>query len=253
MEYFHRQYSMCYNPIPDNIYHHHLKNGVDTQLTVALHTLNMNWVYYTKDLKISIRNSLLLYTIIQINDTLPLYQLLFINAMKPQLTLARNQIFNLHTYTLFNLISVNAQVEFIFNETLLTKIMTIRKFQKNFFLIFQVLGFKTLFVLVTPLQFPLTKKEAHQSPQKRLILLHTTSSCWRLMTFCPHPSLHWYWHQQYRSQFAKCKHQPSSRWRNPAHSHSLWTRQIILPSPTAFTNCLHPPPLPRVQVTFTCT
>ena len=123
------------------------------------------------------------------NDTLPLYQFLFINAMKHQLTLAGNQIFNLYTHTLFDLICVNTHVEFFFRETLLKKILTIRKFQKNSFLIFQALAFNTLFVLFTPLQFPPTRKEAHQLPQMS-ILRHTTSSCWRLMTFCPHPSLH---------------------------------------------------------------
>ena len=28
------------------------------------------------------------------------------------------------------------------------------------------------------------------------------------MTFCHDPSLRWYWHPQYPSQFAKCKHPP---------------------------------------------
>ena len=58
-------------------------------------------------------------------------------------------------------------------------------------------------------------------------LRHTTSSCLRLMTFCHHPSLRWYWHPQHPSQFAKCKHPPSSRWRKLHHSHSLWTQRIM--------------------------
>ena len=130
---------MYYKQIPHSINHYHLKNDLEIQLIRALHILNMNWSYYKKDLKTSIRNSLLLYTIIQINDKLRLYQLQFVNAVKHQLILTRNQIFNLYTYTLFNLISVNAHVEFLFHETLLTKILTIRKFQKNFFLTFHVL------------------------------------------------------------------------------------------------------------------
>ena len=101
--------------------------------------------------------------------------------MKHQLTLARNQIFNLYTYTLFNLIRVNAHVVFLFQEILMKNILTIRKFQKNSFLIFQALAFNTLYVLVTPLQFPPTRRKAHQSPQMS-ILRHTTSPCWRLMT-----------------------------------------------------------------------
>ena len=40
MEFFLKQFSMCYNPISHNINHHRLKYDVDTQLTVALHTLN---------------------------------------------------------------------------------------------------------------------------------------------------------------------------------------------------------------------
>ena len=106
--------------------------------------------------------------------------------MKDQLTLARNQIFNVYTCKLSKLINVNAHVEFLFHGTLLTKIPTTKKFQKNSFLAFQVLVFNTFPVLVTPLQFPLTKKEAHQLHQM-LILQHTTSSCWRLTTFCPPP------------------------------------------------------------------
>ena len=148
-----------------------------------------------------------MYTMIQKNDTLLLYQLLFINAMKHQLTLAQNQIFNLYTNTLFNLISVNTHVEFPFHSNLLTNIVTIRKIQKNFFLTFQVLIFNSLSVLVYLLQFPPNTKEAHQSPQTS-ILQHAKSSCWRLMTFCLHPSLHWYWHPQVKP---KCKHQPSAR------------------------------------------
>ena len=40
MECFLKQHSMYYKPIQHNINHHHLKNDVDIQLTVALHTLN---------------------------------------------------------------------------------------------------------------------------------------------------------------------------------------------------------------------
>ena len=123
--------------------------------------------------------------------------------MKHQLTLSRNQIFKLYTYTIYNPINVNAHVKFFFYETLSKKILTIRKSQKNSFLIFQALAFNT-FALVTPLQFPPTRKEAHQSLQMST-LRHTTSSCWRLTTFFPHPSPHWNWHLQYTSQFAKCK------------------------------------------------
>ena len=72
MEYFYKQNSMSYNPTLHNINHIHLKNDVDTQS--MLHTRNMNWIYYTKSLNISIRNSPPQYTIIQINaitSTLP--------------------------------------------------------------------------------------------------------------------------------------------------------------------------------------
>ena len=140
------------------------------------------------------RNSLLLYTIIQINDTLLLYQLLFINAMKHQLTLARTQIFNLYTYTPGNLINVSSRGISLSRDSL-DKDPDYQEILENFFLTFQLLVFNTLFVLVIPLQFPPTKKEAHQSPQM-FILQHTTSSCWRLITFYHHPSLHWYWHPQ---------------------------------------------------------
>ena len=105
-------------------------------------------------------------------------------------------------------------------------ILTIRNFQKNSFLIFQALAFNTLFVLVTPLQSPPTRKEAHQSLQMST-LRHTTTSWWMLTTFCPHPSLHWYWHLQYPSQFAKCKHLPSSLQPNFLRSHSLRTPRIM--------------------------
>ena len=106
--------------------------------------------------------------------------------MRLQLILERNQIANLYTYTLFNLISVNAHVEFLFHVALLIKILTTRKFRKNVSSTFQVLVFNTFFVLVTQLQSLSTKKEAHRSPQMS-IPQHTTSSCWRLMTFCHHP------------------------------------------------------------------
>ena len=53
-------------------------------------------------------------------------------------------------------------MHFLSQETLLKTILTIKKFQKNSFLIFQALAFTTLFVLVTPLQFPPTRKEGHQ-------------------------------------------------------------------------------------------
>ena len=146
--------------------------------------------------------------------------------MKHQLTIAQNHIFNLYTYKIFNPISVNAHVEFLFHETLLKKILTIRNFQKNSFLILQTLASNTLFVLVTPLQSPSSRKEAHQFLQVPT-LRHMTSTCWRLRTFCPHPSPHWYWHLQYPSQFVKCKHQPSSRWPNLLHSHCLYIPQIM--------------------------
>ena len=120
-------------------------------------------------------SSLLLYTIIQMKEILLLYHLLFINAMRHKLTLARNQIFNSYTFTLFHLISVNIHVEFLSHGILWTKIPTIKKFQKNFFISFQVLVFNIFFVFVTPIHFPLTKKEAHQFPQMT-ILQHTTSS-----------------------------------------------------------------------------
>ena len=42
----------------------------------------------------------------------------------------------------------DAHVEFLFHKTLLKKILTIRKFQKNFFLIFQALAFNTFFCLI---------------------------------------------------------------------------------------------------------
>ena len=177
-------------------------------------------------MKISIINSPPPYTIIQINAIYPVYPLLFINAMKHQLILVRNKIFNPYTCTIFNLTSVNAHVKFLFHATLLIKILITKKFRRTFSLTFQSLVFNTLFVLVTPLQSLPTKKEAHRSPQMSS-LRHTTSSCWRLMTFCHHPSLRWYWHPQYPSQVAKRKHPLSSRWRNFPHSHSLWTRQIM--------------------------
>ena len=106
------------------------------------------------------------------------------------------------------------------------KILTIRKSKKNSFSTFQALAFNTLFVLVTPLQFPHTRRENHLSLQMST-LRHTTSSCWRLTTFCPHRSLHWYWHLQYPYQFAKCKNRPSSRWPNLLLSHSLRTPQFM--------------------------
>ena len=108
--------------------------------------------------------------------------------MKHQLILARNQTFNLYNYTPFNLISVNAHVEFLFQVTLLIKILTTRKFRRNFSSTFHVLFFNTLFALVTPLQSLSTKKEAHLSPQMS-IRKHTTSSCLRFMTFCHYTSL----------------------------------------------------------------
>ena len=248
MEYFRKQYSMYYNPIPHNLNHHHLKNDVDTQLTVALLTFIMNWIYYTKSLRTCIRNSLLLYTINQINTTPPLYRLLSVNAMKHQLTLERNHIFTPSTYASFNPMCVNAHAEVFLHETLLKMILTTKKVLKNFFLIFQALAFNTLFVLVTPLQSPPTRKEAHQFLQMST-LRHMTLSCWMLRTFCPHPSPRWYWHLQYPSQFAKCKHRPSWRWPNLLHSNSLWIPQII----RGWAHCLHPPPLPRAQMNFTCT
>ena len=62
-----------------------------------------------------------------------------------------------------------------------------------------------------------------------------TSSCWRLMTFCHHPSLRWYWHPQYPSKFARCKRLFSSRWQKLPHSHSVDTANYAgvnpLPSP----------------------
>ena len=76
-----------------------------------------------------------------------------------------------------------------------------------------------------------------------------TLSCWRLIIFCHHSSLRWYWHPQYPSQFARCKHPTSSRWRKLPHSHSVWTLLIK----RGWTHCLPPPPLPRVQVNITCT
>ena len=155
---------MYYNPTLHNINHLHLKKDVGTQSTLALHTHSMNWIYYTKSLNISIRNFTPQYTIVQINAIDPLYQLSFINAMKHQLIPVRNQISNLYTYTLFNLISVNAHVEFFFHVTLSIKILTTRKFRRNFSSTFQVLVFNTLFVLVTPLQSLPTKQEAHRSP-----------------------------------------------------------------------------------------
>ena len=177
-------------------------------------------------MKISIRISPLQYTIIQINVIHPLYQRLFINVTKHQLIHAQNQIFNPYTYTLFNLINVNVHANCLFHVTLLIKILIITKSRRNFFLTSQVLVINTLFVLVTPLQSQPTKKEAHRSPQMST-LRHTTLLCWRLMTSCHHPSLRWYWHPQYPSQFAKCKHPPSSRWRKLHHSHSLWTQRIM--------------------------
>ena len=247
LEYFCKQYSMCYNPIPHNINHHRLKNDVDIQLRVALHTLNMNWIYYTKSLKTSIRNSLLLYTIIQINDTLPLYQLPFINAMKHQLNLARNQIFNLYTYTLFNLISVKAHVEFIFHETLLKNILTIRKLQKNSFYLPST-RLQHSFCFSNSTAVPTHQEGGSPIPPPKCrpygIRPHYAGGWWH-SALTPHSSGTG---TQYPSQFAKCKHQPSSRWRNPPHSHSLWTRPIM----RVWTHCLHPPTLPRAQVNFTC-
>ena len=81
--------------------------------------------------------------------------------MKHQLTLARNQSLHLHTFQPNNL---NAHMKFLFHGTLLIKILTIRKFQKNFFLTFQVLVFNIFPVLATPLQFPPNTKDAHQTP-----------------------------------------------------------------------------------------
>ena len=65
--------------------------------------------------------------------------------MKQILTLARNEIFNLYIYTLFNQINSNPHVKFLFRKTLMEKILIIRKYKKNFFLIFQALESNTLF------------------------------------------------------------------------------------------------------------
>ena len=81
--------------------------------------------------------------------------------MKDQLTVARNQSLHLHTFQPNNL---NAHMEFLFHGTLLIKILTIRKFQKNFFLTFQELVFNTFPVLATPMQFPPNTKDARQPP-----------------------------------------------------------------------------------------
>ena len=54
--------------------------------------------------------------------------------MKQQLILVRNQIFNPHTYTFFNLTSVNAHVEFVVHGILLINILTTKKLRKNFLL-----------------------------------------------------------------------------------------------------------------------
>ena len=137
--------------------------------------------------------------------------------MKHQLIFARNQISNLYAYTLFNQINVNANVEVLFHATLLTKILTIRKFQKNFFSKYSSL---TLLCFSNSTTVPTHQEGGSPIPQMS-ILQHTISSRLRLMTFCHQPSLHWYWHPQYPIQFAKCKHQPSSRWRNPPQSQSL--------------------------------
>ena len=65
LAYFHEQCSMYYNLIQHNLNHHQLKEEENTQLTIVLRTIKLNWSYYTKSLKFSIRNSPLLYTIIQ--------------------------------------------------------------------------------------------------------------------------------------------------------------------------------------------
>ena len=44
MEYFRRQYSMCYNPIPHNINHHHIKrhrHSIDSCSPHSQHKLNL--------------------------------------------------------------------------------------------------------------------------------------------------------------------------------------------------------------------
>ena len=63
LEYFHRQNTMYSLPIQHNINHHHIRQNKNTPLTVAIHTLKLNWNNYTKSLKISIRYSPLLYTL----------------------------------------------------------------------------------------------------------------------------------------------------------------------------------------------
>ena len=78
-------------------------------------------------------------------------------------------------------------------------------------------------------------------------LRHTTSSCWRLRTSCPRYSPHWCCLTLFQNQYARCKHQPSSRWPNPRNSHSLLTQQIM----RGLTHCLHPPPHIPLQVNCT--
>ena len=89
---------------------------------------------------------------------------------------------------------------------------------------------------------PEQRTEVHRSLQM-LTLQHLTSSCWRSMTSCPRRSHIWCCLTPYQNQYARCRHQPSSRWLNLAHSHSLWARSIM----HGKTNCLHPPLHPLLQ------
>ena len=107
------------------------KNNVDILSIVSFHTLKMNWIYYTKCLKTSIRNSLLQYTVIQTNTTFLQYQPTFTNAMKYQWDRTENLILSHLHYTHFNLRSVNVHVVFHTQGTLLRIILIIRKSQKN--------------------------------------------------------------------------------------------------------------------------
>ena len=188
MECYHKQYSMYFSLIQHNKSHPHLKNDVVILSTAALHTLKMNWIYYTRSLKTSIRNSFFQYTIIQTNTIFLHYQPQFINAMKSQRIYTENPIFSHYNYTLFTLTNVNVYIVSHTQGTLLMMILTIWKSQKNSSWIYRALVFNTFFILVTPLQFPRQPRKVTHQYLQLLTQRHTTSSCWRSRTYCPHPS-----------------------------------------------------------------